>query len=222
MIFVTVDTQGDINLGKLNPRSKLRRLHKDLTKNDYVIVCGDFGVIWENKKGKWEEKLLKYYEDCPWTTLFIDGNHENFTRLNNEFPVTEWNGGKVQKINDSIYHLMRGQVFELEGETIFTFGGGISYDKGRRTPYVSWWPEEIPNYKECEEAFKNLKKHNNEVDYFITHTCSHRIMDLFIYERCFHDIWEDPTFKMLDEIEKVAKYRKGWYFGHFHHDRRLS
>lgn len=80
---------------------KLRRLKADcevgriyLTKDDYVIVCGDFGLLWSNvytleyyeefgqsiksntKDKYWnceELELLKWYDSCPWTTLFVDG-----------------------------------------------------------------------------------------------------------------------------------------------------
>ena len=41
-------------------------------------------------------------------------------------------------ISDSICHLMRGQVFDIDGKTFFTFGGGNSIDKAWRTPGVSW------------------------------------------------------------------------------------
>ena len=46
--------------------------------------------------------------------VFIDGNHENYDRLS-AYPVTEWRGGKVHRIADNILHLMRGQVFEIDG-----------------------------------------------------------------------------------------------------------
>ena len=61
------------------------------------------------------------------TTLFVDGNHENFTRLYN-YPVEEWHGGKVHKIRDSVLHLMRGEIFEINDKKIFTFGGAKSHD----------------------------------------------------------------------------------------------
>lgn len=35
---------------------------------------------------------------------------------------------RVHKVRDSILHLMRGEVFEIEGKTIFAFGGARSHD----------------------------------------------------------------------------------------------
>ena len=53
---------------------------------------------------------MKWLSEKPWTTLFVDGNHENFDRLKN-YPITEEWGGKVQKIYDKVYHLMRGEIY---------------------------------------------------------------------------------------------------------------
>ena len=43
-------------------------------------------------------------------------------------PVSEWNGGKVHFVRPNVIHLMRGQVFTLQGQTYFTFGGASSHD----------------------------------------------------------------------------------------------
>ena len=99
----------------------------DFTKDDYVIILGDFGLVWDNEESPYETYWLNWLEEKPWTTLFIDGNHENFDRLNS-YPIEYWNGGKVQRIRPSIMHLMRGQVFELQGKKFFTFGGASSHD----------------------------------------------------------------------------------------------
>ena len=61
------------------------------------------------------------------TTLFVDGNHENFDRLYS-YPIIEWHGGKVHKINSSIFHLMRGEIYEIDNKKIFAFGGASCHD----------------------------------------------------------------------------------------------
>ena len=58
----------------------------------------------------------------------MDGNYENFKQLN-AYDVDIWNGGKVHFIENEIIHLMRGQVFEIDGTRFFTFGGAYSIDK---------------------------------------------------------------------------------------------
>ena len=103
-------------------------LSQTIMPKDFVIVCGDFGGIWDkDASGGWETKMLDELESKPFTTLFVDGNHENFDRLYS-YPIEEWNGGKVHKIRPSVIHLMRGQVFTIAGKKIFTFGGAKSHD----------------------------------------------------------------------------------------------
>ena len=79
-----------------------------MTKDDYVIIAGDFGFIWDNSKE--QQWYLNWLESKNFTTLFVDGNHENFNLIN-EYPIINWNGGKVHQIKPSVYHLMRGQAF---------------------------------------------------------------------------------------------------------------
>ena len=99
-----------------------------MTKDDYVIVCGDFGGVWNQVGENKEEKhLMDWLEGKPFTTLFVDGNHENFDRLY-ACPVEEWHGGKVHKIRPTVIHMMRGQVFAIDGKSVFTFGGASSHD----------------------------------------------------------------------------------------------
>ena len=101
---------------------------KELTRDDYMIICGDFGLVWaEDKESKRETWWLDWLEDKNYTTLFVDGNHENFTRLNS-LPVEEWHGGRVHKVREHIIHLMRGEMFDLGGKKIFAFGGARSHD----------------------------------------------------------------------------------------------
>jgi hypothetical protein len=115
------DTHGSYDV------SKIFKLKNVLTADDHVIVLGDFGVCWDNNGS--DSKVRNFWNRLKCKTLFIDGNHENFDLLNN-YPVSNWNGGKVHEIGKKITHLMRGQVFEIEGKTFFTFGGAASHDCG--------------------------------------------------------------------------------------------
>ena len=83
---------------------------RQLKKEDILIVCGDFGFLWDGSSK--ERKILRKLAGKKYNICFVDGTHENFDILNS-FPVTQWNGGKVHKIADNIYHLMRGQIFRI-------------------------------------------------------------------------------------------------------------
>ncbi|ACO86283.1 metallophosphoesterase [Clostridium botulinum] len=209
MIFVTGDTHIPRDIEKLNFVN-----YKNLTKDDYVIICGDFGAIWDNSKQ--ELYYREWLQNKPWTTLFIDGNHENFDLLY-KFPVEDKFGGKVHKINDSIYHLMRGQVFNVNDIKFFTMGGATSTDHQNRIKNISWWKEEIPNNIEMTEGLDNLRKHNNEVDYILTHTCSSLVLKDITKIFGFQPKPEENLNKYLQIIEEKVKF-KHWHFRHFHED----
>ena len=124
MIYVTGDIHGEIK------RFSKKRFteQKTMTRDDIVIILGDFGVIWDREEESEREKYtLGILENRSYTTLFIDGNHENFDRLA-AYPVKEWNGGLVHEIRPHVLHLMRAQIYTIEGKTFFTFGGAASHD----------------------------------------------------------------------------------------------
>lgn len=120
-IFVTGDTHGDFSRFK----QSIFYEQENLSKDDSLIVCGDFGGIWNNSLE--EIAALDWLDSLPFTTLFVCGNHENFDILSS-YKAEKWNGGLVHKIRPSVIHLMRGQVFTLEGRHFFTMGGARSHD----------------------------------------------------------------------------------------------
>ena len=213
-----------------------------MTGEDYVIICGDFGAVWDYEgETKHEKQLLDWLDEKPFTVLFVDGNHENFDRLYS-YPVEMWHGGKVHKIRPSVIHLMRGQIFEIEGKRIFTFGGASCHDISGgildpeapdymerkralneewipyRVNHRSWWAQEIASEEEMEEGAANLETLDCKVDYIITHCCSTEIQKL-IDPYGFYGV-NDQT-EYLEEIRNHVEYDK-WYFGHYHDNRNIS
>ena len=151
MIYITGDTHGEqTRFDELATHGE-----PDWTENDYLIVCGDFGYIFKNSP--MEHVFLNHLEEKPYTICFCDGNHENFAEINS-YPVEIWNGGKVHKIRKNVIHLMRGQIYEIDGKKIFTFGGAYSRDRYMRKEGYSYWREELPNDSEYKEASENLKR----------------------------------------------------------------
>lgn len=67
-----------------------------------------------------------------------------------------WNGGRVHEVMPHVLHLMRGQVFDIDGLSIFTMGGASSHDREWRTEGESWWPEELPSDAERTESLPAL------------------------------------------------------------------
>ncbi len=210
MIYITGDTHCPIDMKKL----KNKRLPSGLqTKKDYLIICGDCGLVWEG--GKEETYWQNQIEEKKFTTLFLDGNHEDHRRLL-QYPEERWNGGKIHRIRSSILHLMRGQIFEIEGMVFFVMGGAASTDKAMRKEGFDWFPEEIPSKEEREEALTNLERMNWKVDYVLTHTAPTDI----IYKIGRKDRADEFT-DFLQKIEERLNYRH-WYFGHFHEDQKID
>ena len=128
MIYITGDTHIPVDIGKLSVKRFPEQ--KEMTKRDYVIICGDFGGVWD---GSNEEKYwIKWLKSKNFTTLFIDGNHENFEMLYN-LPTVDFGGSIAHKVDDGIYHLIRGEVYNIDGKKFFVFGGASSHDKELRT-----------------------------------------------------------------------------------------
>ena len=232
MIFITGDAHGRFK-GRLN--TEVLPEQREMTKDDYVIICGDFSVIRNSAETREEIYWLDWFESRSYTLLFIDGNHENHPRLAS-YPVKEWHGGKVHEIRPHVLHLMRGQVFELQERTFFTFGGAQSHDlkDGILDPLdplyklkkkeinreddpqyringVTWFEEEMPTADEMKEGLANLARHNNTVDFIVTHCCRTSTQELVgkssTKPNCLTDYFEN--------IHNTVNYSK-WFFGHYH------
>ena len=160
MIYITGDTHGDLSHFK-DP--KLKRLGE----KDIVIVCGDFGFLWNPNDPK-EKRNLEWLKKRKYTICFLDGAHENFDMLDSYTPY-RWKGGNTHKIADNIYHLMRGEMFMFENKTFFVMGGGESEDKDMREDGVSWWKAELPTAEDLKNGQDNLREYKYAVNYVLTY-----------------------------------------------------
>lgn len=136
---------------------------------------------------------------------------------------------------------MRGQVFEIDGKKIFTFGGASSHDitggiletddpdfrkkkkmldrgyEPYRINHLTWWEQELANEDEMQEGRDNLRVHDYTVDYIVTHCCStstQALLDGSLYK-------PDRETDYLEFIKNYANYKK-WFFGHYHDNRNIS
>lgn len=233
MIYITGDCHGNYHRFTTDMFPE----QKNMTKTDYIIICGDFG-FWDNSSE--QNYWRKWLEQKNFTILWVDGNHENFDLLST-IDINIWKGGKVQFINSSIIHLMRGQVFDIDGFKIFTFGGASSHDisggildkkdknfrrikkqldrkkESYRVNHVSWWKEEMPSGEEFEEGRINLERNNWDVDYIITHCCATETQQLIGKEK----YESDSLTAYLQEIKQKCQYHK-WFFGHYHENRVIN
>jgi len=171
---------------------------QELTKDDYLIQLGDFGLVWDNYvSATTEQGLVDWLSAKPFTTVVVLGNHENYDRIL-MLPEVEMFGGTVWKYTDSIFILQRGKIYTIGGRTFFTMGGALSIDKHVRTEGRSWWRQEIPSYEEFDRGLQALEDCDYTVDYVITHTLPRRLINEFMnYKR-------DQYFRQMGSPE-------GWY-----------
>ncbi|MCH3968777.1 MAG: metallophosphoesterase [Atopobiaceae bacterium] len=209
--FVTGDLHGGVDIHRLG--SEEFPLGRTLTKDDYLIIAGDFGLVWDFTPEElyWREWL----EARPWTTLFVDGNHENHPAIA-ELPERLWHGAPVHVLSPSVLHLERGQVYDICGSSVFVMGGATSIDRQYRVEGQSWWPGELPSEEEYDLATASLAEHAWTVDYVITHCCATRVLGAIYPEG---PVWQGPDAltDWFDGLEHRLQYRQ-WYFGHHHLD----
>lgn len=163
-IFVTGDTHGARRLDYSHFDGYMPRLsmsnfseQKSMTKDDVVIILGDFGGVWYTDRqhcceSKSEQYELDWLNDRNFTTIFVPGNHENWDRLigctdekilnswlfqkytdedkqrlKEGYPRQEWHGGFVRTIRSSVLMAEPG-VFTIDGRRFFMCGGANSHD----------------------------------------------------------------------------------------------
>lgn len=240
-IYVCGDTHGPTDISKLKEENWPEQ--KSLTKDDFLIILGDFGLIWKDKETNVEADWLDYFEEKPFTVLFVDGNHENFDRLY-KFPRIKFHNGYVHQIRSNVYHLMRGYVFDLQGYSFFAFGGGktrdiqdgiikpkwfrsiedamFAYAWGRinglrqRVEGVHWWKQEMPSVAERNRGIKNLEKVNFKVDYVITHCLPFKVSS-----KLYSDDDDIATLYFDSLLDKGLKFKE-WHCGHYHRTEKLE
>lgn len=213
-LFVTGDVHRDYDYHKI--KRFREHLKNDLTPDDYLVICGDFGILWDGGAGD-DFFINKVYKKFPCTILWVDGNHENFDLLD-KYSVEEWKGGRIQKISHNIYRLMRGEIFDLNGIKIFAFGGAKSTDRGYGLNEAYWWKQELPSEEEYENARVNIEKNDFKVDYVFTHDGPKDILrEMFKYDRD-----SDEKFSSFLTWLSETLVFKGWYFGHHHEDRDIE
>lgn len=210
-VYVTGDIHGGLDMQKLRDWE----LGDSLTSDDYLIVAGDFGFPWGFSAEECAD--IAWLESRPYTVLFVDGNHERFDHWE-ERPMEPWHGGLTQRLSDtsSIRRLTRGEVFELDGSTIFTMGGATSNDRQYRKEGRNWWPEEMPSEEETEHCRASLNRVGWRVDCVVTHEAPAALAEGLCRERG-REYRGDRLQRFLAELDDRLGYR-AWFFGHYHGD----
>lgn len=125
-----------------------------------ILQLGDFGV-WPDRSGKFYLDELQNVLISNGQFLYVTlGNHEDYTQVHAIEPDDEG----IKWIRSNIALLPRPFRFELKLTTFLSLGGAPSVDRQFRTPYKSWWPEEMITEEQVEEAVAG-----GTVDVMLTH-----------------------------------------------------
>jgi hypothetical protein len=115
---------------------------------------------------------------------------------------------------------MRGQLFNIEGNTFFTFGGGESPDRDMRREMGNWWSDEEPTALEMAEGARVLDEAGCKVDYLITHEPPSLVKSAMLLRKGDRDRVNKLN-GYFEEIGRSVEF-KHWYFGSLHEDRVIT
>ena len=207
MIFVTGDKHAQIEPFINNSD------FKNVKKGDIVIVCGDFGFLWD--KSEQEYKKLKWLSKRKYYIAFIDGCYDNM-QIIEQYPVSIWNGGRARIISNNIIYLMQGELYNIEGKKVLAFGGGFDSNLNFNLEENNWWPEKLNNKQSVDVVIKNIEKSNGEVDLIVSHEAPSSMTPCFEEEKNSNAINQ-----ILEEIQLHCKF-KMWCFGKYHIDKHIT
>lgn len=216
-LYVTGDTHGNLELDRLSFENW--PVGKSLSREDVLVILGDFW-LGPGQSESDDDYWLDWLEEKPWTTLVVDGNHEQFPILAS---LSEGHafGNTVGVFRPHIFHLKRGLIYNICGYKCLTIGGADSIDVKYRTQGINWWPEESITPEDILQAEQSLKEHGYCVDFVFSHTGPTSIVKRTLHAAFNMDPNEplafDASSRQLDVLVKKVKFKR-WFMGHLHTD----
>ena len=211
-IIITGDTHADI--------SRILKIDdSEMTKNDIVIILGDFGVIWGDNERT--EYCLKVLGEKNFTTAFLDGNHENFVEIARLEKTIFWNNGYAGLLPYGVIHLLRGEIYNINDKRIGVCGGANSVDLWHRIEGVSWWREEEITNNDINKFMTIAEEYDNKVDIMLSHDAPASIIPVVKLYSGVNDGGISNSQKQLEKINQTMDIKK-WYFGHWHIDKKID
>lgn len=172
---------------------------------DRIIQVGDFG-LWDHQENGiiFLDRLNASCRENGVVVYWLDGNHENFDRLDWYRMNNPKDSMGFTFIRSHIRYSPRGHRWEWAGKSFMTVGGAVSIDRHMRTPSRSWWEQE-------QFTDKELMGLTQQADYLFTHDCPTNAPFKFLID--------DPDSHIhrqrMDKVGRVVQ-PKVWFHGHMH------
>ncbi len=205
MIYFSADFHGDIE------RFREKGMKK-LGKRDTLVICGDFGFLWNESPA--EKKLLDKISKSKYKILAVDGSNENFDILE-RYEITQTDIGKARKIGKNLYIAVRGEIYNIDGQSVFAFGGGLDDEYSNKEIGVGYFAQCNPSDEDYARAEESLSRVSS-VDYIATHIAPAKIHKIMSGER--EETLRITTF--LEQVREKIKFTQ-WYFGRYHKDKLI-
>ena len=196
-VYLISDIHGDRDFAGLNDYLGMAG------ENDLLIILGD--VFFGFGEGERAREYTEWFSSLDKNIAFIDGNHENYEYIAS-FPEEEWCGGKVRRISPTIVYLERGEIYDIKGKSVFTFGGCRSSKKWHDEGLA--YPGEDPTPSEVAYAKARLAERENKVDFVLTHK----------HERGIDPTVSEALLDLTAHIEENVQFKR-WFYGHWHCER---
>lgn len=209
MICVIGDTHGDYS------RFSHKKI-RTLKKGDYLIICGDFGFVWDGSDK--EKALVKKIGAKPYTTLFVTGSHDNYDILYS-LPEAPFMGGMARNLCGNLYMLSSGYIYNIEGHSFFAFGGGLPSEIDVDMDNTSWWEEELPDERMVDIGRECLRQNGDKADFIITHEPPASIAE-FLDTRSGAVIPSSRLGIYFEQLKGEISFNR-WYFGKLHKNKLI-
>lgn len=203
MIYFLSDNHADEFLGDLKNFSPKK-------KDDLLILLGDT-CLYLAQTPKVQD-FSRWFLSLDFPIAVVDGNHENYSYLNGA-PEEEWMGGRVNRLTKNIVRLKRGELYRIQENSFFVFGG---CDSSAAWKAKGLWHEgDLPSRAELVRAYETLKKADYRVDYILTHK--------YFCNAC-HVPEGQPEYELfrLNRFIDAHVNFKRWFSGHRHEDREID
>lgn len=207
-LFITGDVHRTVDIQKIIDFQD--KMGGSLTKNDVLVVLGDWGAIWHGDER--DAQILDWWDSCPWTTFVVPGNHDNHVAIS-KLPVREVFSSPAYVARETVFVAISGNIYDILGKKCLTVGGADSVDKAWRTKDEDWWEEETITEEIATVATNSLSTVYGQVDYYFTHTGGFRVVSTLGFKPTISDYW------VSDISEKIYNKKCQHFCGHYHVDK---